>query len=191
MSAAPAPIGLRPLLATLGYGALVLLLLAIAASAILGLMDRRAAVDEAAATLEQLQGRGPRAGGAAGDGAAPSGSPFLDGPTVTIAGAALMQRLSDAVAHADGHITSSRVELQDTPFGPDFIAVSASLDIAPDDLQKLLYDLESGQPFLFVGQLTARPADAGRRGRAADASEGDPQRLQATLTVYGQWRGTP
>jgi len=183
MSAAPAPLGLRPLLATLGYGALVLLLLALAAGAVLDLSARRALVDEAAATLEQLQGRRVRGGGATGDGTIPDGSPFLGGPTVTIAGAELMQRLSGAVAQADGHVTSSRVELQDTPYGPDFIAVSARLDIVREDLQKLLYDLESGQPFLFVGQLTARPA--------SEAGDGDTPRLLVTLTVYGQWRGTP
>lgn len=192
MSAAPGspPIGLRPLLATLGYGVLVLVLLAIAASALLDITERRAAVDAAAEALAQLQVRKARGGAGAGDGSVPGGSPFLDGPTVTIAGAELMQRLSSAVATADGHITSSRVELQDTPFGADFIAVSASLDIAPDDLQKLLYDLESGQPFLFVGQLTARPAGAERPGHTPEAGD-DPQRLQVTLTVYGQWRGTP
>lgn len=184
MIPAPArrPMGLRPLLATLGYGVLVLALLAIAANALLDLMARRAAVDEAATTLEQLERRRLGLGRPAGNGTAPSGSPFLEGPSVTIAGAALMQRLSAAVSDADGHITSSRVEVQGTPYGPGFLAVSASLDIAQGHLQKLLYDLESGLPFLFVGQLAVRPAHG---------SGDDRQGLQVALTVYGQWRGAP
>lgn len=176
-------LALRPLLASLAYVGLVLLLLLATAEALLDLTDRRAAVDEAGETLAQLQARRTPLG-APGTGQA-NGSPFLDGPTVTIAGAGLMQRLSRAVAEAGGQITSSRVELRDTPFGPDFIAVEASLSIAQADLQKLLYDLESGLPFLFVGQLAVHP-----QGQRA-ASEDAPQRLLVTLTVYGQWRGTP
>ncbi|MDQ0503333.1 type II secretion system protein GspM [Xanthobacter agilis] len=184
MSLAPSkpPMGPRPLLAGLAYGGLVLLLLFIAADAVRDMTARRGAVDEAAATLAQLQARRGMPGSGSGG---PAGSPFLDGATLTIAGAGLMQRLSSAVADAGGRITSSQVALRDTPYGPDFIAVEASLEIAQADLQKLLYDLESGLPFLFVGQLAARPVAARAPG------DGDPQRLHVTLTVYGQWRGTP
>ncbi|MFG1479811.1 type II secretion system protein GspM [Xanthobacter sp. V4C-4] len=183
----------RPLAAVLGYVALVGMLAALALGTVLDLMERRAAVDAAAGTLERLQARRLVAAGGKGAGPGSGGSPFLDGPTLTIAGASLMQRLSGAVARFGGHIASSHVELQGTPFGPDFVAVSASLDIAQDEFQKLLYDLEAGMPFLFVGQLAVRPerTETGPPGGEGATGAADPERLQVTLTVYGQWRRTP
>lgn len=184
---------LRPLLAALGYGGLVAGLLAVAVGTLWDLAERRAAVDDAAAMLERLQGGRLRAVGGTADGARQGGSPVIEGPTVTIAGASLMQRLSDAVTHHGGRITSSHVELQGTPFGADFIAVGASLELGQEELQALLYDLEAGLPFLFVGQLAARPdrSDADLPGTAGGQADGAPERLQVTLTVYGQWRGMP
>ncbi|MDI4666028.1 type II secretion system protein M [Xanthobacter autotrophicus] len=174
------PAGRRPLLAMLGYGALVVALLAVAAGAVGELMDKRAAVAEASDALDRLQGRKPAR---AGDGAEPwAGSPMLEGPTVTVAGAALMQRVAAAAERAGGRITSSRPELQGATYGAGAVAVAASLDIGEDDLQKLLYDLEAGQPFLFVDQLVVQ-------GRGQGSAQ--PGMLNVTLTVYGQWRGAP
>lgn len=170
-----------PLLAGLAYAGLVVLLLAIAAGTVGDLMARGAAVAEAQALLDRLEGRAPpRPGEAAGAGW--TGSPLLEGPSVTVAGAALMQRVSAAVARFGGQITSSRLEVQNTPYGPGFIAVGVSLDMAQTDLQKLLYDLEAGLPFLFVDQLAVQAPGSGVAPAGGD-------RVQATLTVYGQWQG--
>lgn len=186
MTAPRTALPIRPLLATLAFAALVLVLAGIAIDALMDVGARRAAVDEAAATLAQLDARRARPGPPGPDGR-PTGSPVLGGDTVTVAGAGLMQRVTSAVTEAGGHITSSQVALRDTPYGEGFIAVEAAFDIAPADLQKLLYDLESGLPFLFVGQLSARPLNA----RGDGGADGAPLRLHVTMTVYGQWRGAP
>ena len=175
-----------PLLAAQGYLALVLLLLAVAGSAIGDLMDKRAAVAEASDALDRLQGRNPPRPGDAAD---PwTGAPVLEGPTVTVAGAVLMQRIAAAVERAGGRLTSSRPELQDTTYGPGFVAVATSLDIGADALQKLLYDIEAGQPFLFVDQLAIQSEAPASGGRTADGS-GQSMALKVTFTVYGQWQG--
>lgn len=175
-----------PLLAAQGYLALVLLLLAVVGSAIGDLMDKRAAVAEASDALDRLQGRKPPRPGDAAD---PwTGAPVLEGPTVTVAGAVLMQRIAAAVERAGGRITSSRPELQDTTYGPGFVAVATSLDIGADALQKLLYDIEAGQPFLFVDQLAIQSEAPASGGRTADGS-GQSMALKVTFTVYGQWQG--
>lgn len=180
------PAGRRPLLAALGYLALVAALLAVAGGAIGELMDKRAAVAEASDALDRLQGRKPPR---AGDPADPwTGAPVLEGPTVTVAGAVLMQRIAAAVEHAGGRITSSRPELQGTPYGPGFVAVAASLDIGEDALQKLLYDIEAGQPFLFVDQLAIQSDAPAAGARAADGSS-QPMALKVSFTAYGQWQG--
>jgi len=182
VSAAPAS---RPaaLLATLAYGALVAVLVLVACGAVGDLLARRAAVEEARARLDRMQGRGPARAGADGTPDVAAGSPFLEGPSVTVAGADLMQRVAAAVARCGGRITSSRVELEGTPYGAGFLALAASLEIGQADLQKLLYDLEAGQPFLFVDQLVAQGSAASGAGETREGG-----RLQVTLTVYGQWR---
>ncbi|MDI4659051.1 type II secretion system protein GspM [Xanthobacter autotrophicus] len=183
------PTSRQPLLAALGYLALVAVLLAVAGSAVGDLMDKRAAVAEAADALDRLQGRKPPR---AGDGAEPwSGAPVLEGPTVTVAGAVLMQRIAAAVERAGGRITSSRPELQGTPYGAGFVAVAASLDIGEDALQKLLYDIEAGQPFLFVDQLAIQSEAPASGGRTVDGGGQQHMALKVTFTVYGQWRGAP
>ncbi|MFG1373239.1 type II secretion system protein GspM [Xanthobacter oligotrophicus] len=180
------PAGRRPLLAALGYLALVVALLAVAGSAIGDLMDKRAAVAEASDALDRLQGRKPPR---AGDPADPwTGAPVLEGPTVTVAGAVLMQRIAAAAERAGGRMTSSRPELQGTPYGPGFVAVAASLDIGADGLQKLLYDIEAGQPFLFVDQLAIQSEAPSSGGRSADGGS-QPIALKVTFSAYGQWQG--
>ena len=42
----------------------------------------------------------------------PTGSPFLEGQTLTVAGAALLQRVADAVTKVGGNVLSSQVDVQ-------------------------------------------------------------------------------
>lgn len=169
----------KPGLAATGYALLVLVLLAVAWDALADLARRRADFDAAAQMLARLDAR--RVPPQVGADAAWSGSPFIEGPTVTVAGAALMQRVTSAVARFGGRIMSSRVELQGAPLGPGFIGVTVDFEIAEPDLQRLLYDLEAGQPFLFLAQVAIQTAD--RDGEAA--------RLRGMLTAYGQWQRQP
>lgn len=173
------------LLAALGYLALVLLLAHTALSAVGGLLEKRDAVATADEILGRLQGRRPAAASAAPSVGPPLGSPFLEGPSVTIAGANLMQRVGAAVTRADGRILSSRVELQGADLGPGFVGVSVNFDMGQSAIQGLLHDLEAGMPFLFVDQLVVQGPSASAGG------EGDTGRLRVLLTVYGQWQGTP
>ena len=77
-----------PLGAALCYAAVVLVFLFMAAFAVLDLLDRRDAVAMAADTLSRLEGRGAPRPPVAGVGEATvmTGSPVLEGPTVTVAG---------------------------------------------------------------------------------------------------------
>lgn len=175
----------RPaLFAAVGYLALVLLLAHTAFSAVGGLLDKREAVATADEILGRLQGRRPPAADGSAPAGPPVGSPFLDGPSVTVAGANLMQRVGAAVAALNGRILSSRVELQGTDFGPGFVGVSVNFELAQSELQALLHDLEAGMPFLFVDQLVVQTPSASPSGGEAEAG-----RLRVLLSVYGQWQG--
>ena len=112
---------------------------------------------------------------------APQGSPFLEGQTVTLAGAALLQRVAGAVTQAGGNVLSSQVDVQDAASNAGFVSLVASCEVTQADLQKLLYDLEAGMPYLFVDQLVVQAPDTVTRG--------DGGRLRVVLGVSGQWRG--
>jgi general secretion pathway protein M len=172
----------RAAAAVLLYAGLVMILVLAAGGTVMDLLAQRTAVAEASEILDRLQGRRATPGEAGVPANLPAGSPLLEGPTVTVAGAALMQRVSSAVARAHGRIMSSRVELHNSEFGAGFLGVTTSFEIVQPELQTLLYDLEAGMPFLFVDQLVAQSSAT----TSADSQDG---RLQVLLTVYGQWQG--
>ena len=63
--------------------------------------------------LEQLEGRHAcREAGAPGDVTIPTGSAFLEGATITIAGATLLQRVAAAVMKFGGNVLSTQLDLQ-------------------------------------------------------------------------------
>src|SRR5262245_53614219 len=171
-----------PAVATFGYAALVAVLVYLAGSAVADLLERRAAVAAAADMLEQLQGRRASASNVAGaTGSLPAGAPFLEGRTVTVAGAALLRRVASAVNRVGGNIVSSHVELEGAQARDGYVGVSATCEMEQPALQQLLYDIEAGLPHLFVEQLVAQ---------SPMESVGSPQgRMRVLLTVYGQWQG--
>jgi general secretion pathway protein M len=80
------------------------------------LRDKAAETAAAQTRLDQLSKRSRSSlSSSIASNAGVSGSPFLDGQTITIAGAALQQRVEAAVAKAGGALMSSQVELD----GPD------------------------------------------------------------------------
>jgi general secretion pathway protein M len=171
-----------PLIAGTAYIALMTLLAAIAWGAIADVLEHRSTLVAAQDTLAQIEQRKATSFiPPDNDTIVPAGSAFLEGPTVTVAAAALLQRVAAAVTKAGGTIQSSQVELQGPQSRTDFIGVIASCEIDQPALQELLYDLESGMPFLFVEQLAVQapiPSTGAREGR-----------LRVQLAVYGQWQG--
>ncbi|MET0219625.1 MAG: type II secretion system protein GspM [Tardiphaga sp.] len=172
----------RPLPAAAAYLGLMAVLMVVIISSVSDVLGRRAAVAATEAMLDQLQGRKTTAaGGQGGDVSAPSGSPFLEGATVTVAGAALLERVTAAIARLGGNVQSSQIDLQGTQSKSGFITMLASCDIDQPNLQRLLYDIEAGMPFLFVDQLTVQTP-------LSTASSGDGK-LRVLLSVSGQWEG--
>ena len=110
----------------------------------------------------------------------PTGSPFLEGQSLTVAGAALLQRVADAVTKVGGNVLSSQVDVQGVQSKDGFVSVLASCELDYTALQKLLYDLEAGMPFLFIEQVVAQTPQTG-------SVEGGRMRL--LLSVAGRWGG--
>jgi len=111
---------------------------------------------------------------------------FLDAPTQGIASAKLQAYLAQLADLQHAGLMSSGGEAAKRDEAPDTIRLQATLDMNLEALRGLLYQLESGTPYVFVDALTVQPASA----TAGHAIE-DPQ-LRATLSLRAFWRrGTP
>ncbi len=172
-----------PALAVLGYAAIVVLLAVVGIGALADLYDRNQALAAATDMLDQIEGRKQPPGGAAIVAGAPAGSPFLEGQTVTVAGAALQQRITAAVGKVGGNVLSSQVDLTGTLSKEGFVSLVASCELDQPAVQQLLYDLEAGMPFLFVDQLVVQAPEG---GTGAEAGGG---KMRVLLGVSGQWQG--
>jgi general secretion pathway protein M len=171
-----------PLLAAALYAGVVILLISVVLSSFSDVLTQRADVAASTQILAQLQGHRPAgARGQTDTATAPSGSPFLEGATVTVAGAALLQRVAAAVTKLGGNVLSSQVDVEGTPAQAGFVSIIASCDIDQPGLQQLLYDIEAGMPFLFIDQLVVQAP-----GSFATSGDG---KLRILLGVSGQWQG--
>src|SRR5208282_6374643 len=160
---------------------LIVVSLVLTIMALSAINDRRATVSAAENMLAQLEGRSLFARKDDGSplGAAPEGSPFLQGQTVNVAGAALLQRIATAINRIGGNVLSSQVDLQKADAKDGWIGLVVSCEIEQASIQKLLYDVEAGMPFLFIDQLVVDAPAVGVEGR----------RMRVLLAVSGQWLG--
>jgi general secretion pathway protein M len=173
-----------PWIAAAVYVGCVLVFVSAIWGAVADVLDRRSEVAVARDIAARLQGRGSATASASREGEiTPMGSALLEGPSVTVAGAALLQRVASAVTKVGGNMLSSQVELRGTESKSGLIGVITSCELDQPALQQLLYDLEAGMPYLFVEQLVVQAP-----GTSAGAEGG---RMRILLAVYGQWQGGP
>jgi general secretion pathway protein M len=172
-----------PLIAVVLYVAVASGLLATCGIAVSNILDHQRALAQTSDLLDQLQGRKARGPGASPLAAEHPGTPFLEGPTVTVAGATLLQRVAAAVGNVGGTIQSSQVDVTGTQAKDGFVGLLVSCEMEQPALQKLLYDLEVGMPFLFVDQLDVQVP------QTTAASEGGVGKIRVVLGVSGQWQG--
>ena len=170
-----------PAVPVLIYVAAVLTLVVTAVLVLIDIADRYRAVDAATQVLARLERRVPLASSEPDweSAVAPPGSPFLDGDSITVAGAALLERLTGAVARAGGNVASFEVEPERAESKDGYVKVIANCEMDPEALQGLLYDIESGQPFLFIDQLVVQAPQPNSVG---------PQ-MRVLLGLSGMWSG--
>jgi general secretion pathway protein M len=173
-----------PLIAVVLYIAVTGGLLVTAGIAISDIVGRRQALAETSELLDQLRGRRPHGGNAASLAGEHPGTPFLEGPTVTVAGATLLQRVAAVIGSVGGTIQSSQVDVQGTQTPDGSVGLIVSCEMAQPSLQKVLYDLEAGMPFLFVDQLDVQVP------QATALHEASSDRIRVVLGVSGQWQAS-
>jgi general secretion pathway protein M len=109
----------------------------------------------------------------------PPGSPVLEGQTATIASAALLQRITAVITRYGGTIASSEIEPQKERSKQGNITAVVICEIEQGALQKLLYEIEAGMPFLFIEALAVEAPTPPREG----------SRLKVRMGVSGIWSG--
>jgi general secretion pathway protein M len=171
-----------PLIAVTLYLAITGGLLLTAGLSIADIIGHRQALAQTSDLLDQLRGRKSGAKSAAALSAEHPGTPFLEGPTVTVAGANLLQRVAAAVGDVGGTVQSSQVDVSGAQAKDGFVGLVVSCELEQPALQRLLYDLEAGMPFLFVDQLDIQVPQTTALG---DAGAG---RVRVILGVSGQWQ---
>jgi general secretion pathway protein M len=170
-----------PLIAVVLYLAVLGCLAFTSVVAIANIFDHQRALAQTSDLLDQLRGR--KARNPAQLSAEHPGTPFLEGPTVTVAGAALLQRVAAAVGNAGGTIQSSQVDVLGKEAKDGFVGLVMSCEMEQPALQKVLYDLEAGMPFLFVDQLDVQVP------QTTAVNEGGSGRIRVVLGVSGRWQG--
>ena len=176
LTSTPAP----PSVAALVYAGLLLVLIAATTLPIKSVLDQWDEVAALTGTLRLLDAHSMVPAHQDGEGVIRKGSAFLEGPTVTVAGAVLLQRLGDAVTRHSGSMSSSQLDVQGPRANDGHISVTANLEVAEVALQSVLYELEAGMPYLFVDELVVE-------GNSSLATSGG--KLRVTITVSGQWQG--
>jgi general secretion pathway protein M len=167
----------------ISVGVLVLLLLACLLSAGLTVQVRWDAGSELAEhreLLSRLETR-MRAEGTRSRVAAPP-SAFLDASTPAIASAKLQTYLTQLVDLQHGGIVSSGGEATKRDEATDTIRLQATIDMNMQALRAILFQLETGTPYVFVDALAIQPASVSA-GRSAE----DPL-LRATMSLRAFWR---
>ena len=146
--------GRRQWLALLTYVIVLVGLLVIAVASISNLLDLFAALNDSRATLARLDRQLQRSTRQdSSNAAAIDGPPFLSGKTITVAGAALQERVEAAVKKAGGNVLSSQIDLQGPHSAEGLIGLTESLEIDQASLQPVALRSRSRHAVSFRREL--------------------------------------
>src|SRR5580698_5599665 len=153
-----------PLVSAVLYLVAIGLFVVVSCMAILDITDQIGTARQSSEALEQLRSRQGHAAPVQAD--TTETNPFLEGATLNVASSALLQRVSGAITAVGGSVQSSQVDI--TTGGKDgIVGLLINFELEQPALQKLLFDLETGSPLLFIDQLDIQTPQS---GPANDAS---------------------
>jgi general secretion pathway protein M len=109
---------------------------------------------------------------------------YLDGQSETLIAAALQERLKTAVAETGGRLNSTQVLTSGGTDRTRRVAVRGQMQMSLAALQRVLYALEAGSPYLFIDNLDVRPMIGPRGPQSADSDA----LLDVHFDVYGYMR---
>jgi general secretion pathway protein M len=167
----------------IAVGALAALLLVLFVTTITCLQVRSEAAQGSAEqneTLSQLEARAKSADATRAHNLAPAAA-FVDASTLGLAGSQLQAHLSQLTEADHAVLISAGIQPAKREDPPNSIRLQATLDANLKSLQTLLYQLESGTPYVFVDSLAVQLL-----GQKSEHAE-DPL-LRMSLGLHAIWR---
>jgi general secretion pathway protein M len=122
---------------------------------------------------------------------AASAAGYLEGPSDALAAAQLQDRVKSVVEGAGGELRSTQILPAVAVEGDDGIrraALRVQFAVTIAGLAETLYELESGQPYLLIDQLSVREQRARRQRRDEPETEA---RLDISLELSGYLHAEP
>jgi general secretion pathway protein M len=107
---------------------------------------------------------------------------FLDATTPSLASAQLQSYLGQLAGDQNASLVSAGGEATKRDDAPDTVRVQATLDLSLQSLRAVLYQLESGTPYVFVDTMAVQPINATGGGSVEDPI------LRTTLSLRALWR---
>jgi hypothetical protein len=161
---------------------LVLLLLVSVSVMGISLQARADAARESSERREMLSRLEARLRGNATRPTAAPPAAFLDASTPGLASAQLQAYLGQLAGNQRATLVSSGSEPAKRDDAPDTVRVQATLDMNLQSLRAVLYQLESGTPYVFVDTMAVQPINATAGGAVEDPL------LRTTLGLRALWR---
>jgi general secretion pathway protein M len=114
---------------------------------------------------------------------------FLEGANYALAANGMQQRIVGLIESSGGTLVTVGVDPADDSEKSSLkrVVVQAVAELTNDGLQQLLYELESGRPYILVDSLNVRNAPS--RGESDTDASNRSGRLAVDLRAYGYFRG--
>jgi general secretion pathway protein M len=142
----------------------------------------RALAEQRPRLAERLAEQEERAAAAAG---------YLEGPSDALAAAQLQDRVKSVVEAAGGELRSTQIlpaEALEGDLGFRRTTIRVQIAVTIEGLASILYELETGQPYLLIDDVTVRQERVRRRRRSEPESE---PILDVNLELFGYLRVEP
>jgi hypothetical protein len=168
----------------LALGGLALLFLLCSAAAAASIRAWNDAAEEAAqrrTILAQVEAAQRRSGPGGTNAAIAPEAAFLAAPTEGQASALLQAHVTRLVTARRASVASSTTQPATRDDGPDVVRLRVMFDMELSALQAMLYELETGAPYVFVDSFVVSP-QRGARGAA------EQPLLRVTLDLRALWR---
>jgi general secretion pathway protein M len=121
---------------------------------------------------------------------AASAAGYLTGPSDALAAAELQDRVKSVVEGASGELRSTQIlpaEELEADLGFRRTTLRVHFVVTIDGLEDTLYELETGQPYLIIDEVTVRQERARRRRNEPQAQP----MLDVSLELFGYVREEP
>jgi general secretion pathway protein M len=121
---------------------------------------------------------------------AASAAGYLTGPSDALAAAELQDRVKSVVEGAGGELRSTQIlpaEELEADLGFRRTTLRVHFVVTIEGLEETLYELETGQPYLIIDDVTVRQ----ERARRQRSQPRDQPRLDVSLELFGYVREEP